>query len=36
MPSNLIPNLTQAQLKQLLKLLEDYSKHIGAEQPLAA
>lgn len=36
MPSNLVPNLSQPKLKQLLKLLSEYAKHIEGEQPLAA
>jgi hypothetical protein len=36
MPSTPVPNLTQAKLKQLAKLLSEYAKHIEGEQPLAA
>ena len=36
MPSNLVPNLSDAKLKTLYKLLSEYRKHIAAEQPLAA
>jgi hypothetical protein len=36
MPSNPVPNLSQAKLKQLAHLLSEYAKHIEGEQPLAA
>lgn len=36
MPSNPTPNLSQADLRKLDKLLSAYAKHIKGEQPLAA
>jgi len=36
MPSNLVPPPSQAQLKQLHKLLKLYAAHIWGDQPLAA
>ena len=36
MPSNPVPNLSNAELCKLAKLLAKYCKHIAQEQPLAA
>lgn len=35
MPSNLVPPLTQPELKQLHKLLNKYKRYVNGEQPLA-
>lgn len=35
MPTNQVPNLSQRDLKQLKKLLNDYARHIASEQALA-
>ncbi len=36
MPSNPVPNLSQANLTVLARLLRTYAAHIEGEQPLAA